>query len=78
LTAATAEEDSMINSKKVSFYPRLVELGMSEDNPSDLLEKVLCHAERETERFVSPIRQNISEIASKAVSVGESFRNSGG
>jgi hypothetical protein len=51
---------------------------MSEDNPSDLLEKVLCHAERETERFVSPIRQNISEIASKAVSVGESFRNSGG
>lgn len=63
--------------KKQSMYPRLEKFGCREDDPSELLEKVLLHAEQETERFVAPIRKNISEIATKAKSVDQSFRRNG-
>lgn len=62
--------------KKNSFYPRLEKFECDGDDPSDLLEKVLLHAEQETERLVAPIRKNISEIAIKAHSVDQSFQKS--
>lgn len=64
----------MIRGFKKSMYPRLEKLGCREDDPSELLERALRHAEIETERVVAPIRKNISEIATKANSIDQSFR----